>query len=86
VLEITAEVDASIVLFDYARCRGRLICILNGNGAVEQATLCKPIGRIVTLHGRSNILSISRIFLPLPNRQVQEKADSLFIMKLRTND
>ncbi|XP_043711157.1 AT-hook motif nuclear-localized protein 25-like [Telopea speciosissima] len=69
VLEISAGADVVESVSNYARRRGRGVCILSGGGAVANVTLrqpAAPVGSVVTLHGRFEILSLSGTVLPPP--------------------
>ncbi|KAG9160229.1 hypothetical protein Leryth_025791 [Lithospermum erythrorhizon] len=60
------DIMESIVNFSGRRQRG--ICIMSGNGTVNNVTLRQPAspGAVVTLHGRFEILSLTGSFLPPP--------------------
>lgn len=69
VLEISGGTDMVECLTNYARQRGRGVCILSGSGAVSDVTIRQPAaphGNVVTLHGRFDILSLSGTVLPPP--------------------
>ncbi|KAK8950028.1 putative DNA-binding protein ESCAROLA [Platanthera guangdongensis] len=72
VLEIAAGSDVAESLADYARRRGRGICVLSGGGAVVNVTIRQPApvptsGSVVaTLRGRFEILSLTGTVLPPP--------------------
>lgn len=69
VLEVSAGADVVESISNYARRRGRGVCILSGGGAVANVTLrqpATPAGSVVTLHGRFEILSLSGTVLPPP--------------------
>ena len=69
VLEISAGADIVESVSNYARRRGRGVCILSGGGAVTDVTLRQPAapsGSVVTLHGRFEILSLTGTALPPP--------------------
>ncbi|XP_010266286.1 PREDICTED: AT-hook motif nuclear-localized protein 25-like [Nelumbo nucifera] len=69
VLEVSTGADVVECLSDYARRRGRGVCILSGGGAVANVTLRQPAappGSVVTMHGRFEILSLSGTVLPPP--------------------
>lgn len=69
VLEVSAGADIMESLSNYARRRGRGICVLSGSGTVSNVTLRQPAapsGSVVTLHGRFEILSLSGTVLPPP--------------------
>ncbi|KAF8406751.1 hypothetical protein HHK36_008843 [Tetracentron sinense] len=69
VLEVAAGAEIMECVSNYARRRGRGVCVLSGGGAVTNVTLrqpASPAGTIVTLHGRFEILSLSGTVLPPP--------------------
>ncbi|GMJ06756.1 AT-hook motif nuclear localized protein 25, AT-hook protein of GA feedback 1 [Hibiscus trionum] len=69
VLEISSGSDIVDSVSDYARRRGRGVCVLSGTGAVTNVTLRQPgapPGGVVTLHGRFEILSLTGTSLPPP--------------------
>ncbi|KAL5562296.1 hypothetical protein UlMin_032043 [Ulmus minor] len=69
VLEIAGGADIVESVFNYARRRGRGVCVLSGNGAVTNVTLRQPAvpsGGVITLHGRFEILSLTGTSLPPP--------------------
>ncbi|KAJ4962326.1 hypothetical protein NE237_022265 [Protea cynaroides] len=69
VLEVSAGADVIEAITNYARRRGRGVCVLSGGGAVVNVTLrqpAAPAGSVVTLHGRFEILSLSGTVLPPP--------------------
>lgn len=66
VLEIANGVDVSKSLFDYARRQRRGVSILNGNGVVTRARLRQPTGKVITLQGKFDILSIYGTIFPPP--------------------
>ncbi|KAF2324824.1 hypothetical protein GH714_017329 [Hevea brasiliensis] len=69
VLEVSAGSDIMESVSNYARKRGRGVCVLSGNGTVANVTLkqpASPAGSVVTLHGRFEILSLSGTVLPPP--------------------
>lgn len=69
VLEVSAGADVMESVSNYARRRGRGVCILSGGGSVVNVTLRQPAappGSVVTLHGRFEILSLSGTVLPPP--------------------
>ncbi|KAG6438236.1 hypothetical protein SASPL_103173 [Salvia splendens] len=68
VLEVASGNDVVESVGNYARRRGRGICVLSGGGTVANVTLRQPAaaGAVVTLHGRFEILSISGTVLPPP--------------------
>ncbi|XWS68378.1 hypothetical protein CRYUN_Cryun04dG0084900 [Craigia yunnanensis] len=69
VLEISSGSDIVDSVSNYARRRGRGICVLSGTGAVTNVTLRQPAapsGSVITLHGRFEILSLTGTSLPPP--------------------
>ena len=69
VLEVAAGADVMESVLNYARRRGRGVCVLSGGGTVMNVTLRQPAapsGSVVTLHGRFEILSLSGTVLPPP--------------------
>ncbi|KAL9674580.1 hypothetical protein QQ045_030852 [Rhodiola kirilowii] len=67
VLEISAGADVVDSVSDYARRRGRGVCVLSGSGTVLNVTLRQPAASPpATLHGRFEILSLSGTVLPPP--------------------
>lgn len=68
VMEIADGCDIMDSVATFARCRQRGVCILSGNGSVNNVTLRQPTspGAVLTLHGRFEILSLSGSFLPPP--------------------
>ncbi|KAF2310268.1 hypothetical protein GH714_007511 [Hevea brasiliensis] len=69
VLEVSAGSDIMESVSNYARKRGRGVCVLSGNGTVVNVTLKQPgspAASVVTLHGRFEILSLSGTVLPPP--------------------
>lgn len=66
VLEISTDVDIVESISNYARRRGRGVCILSGSGTVANVNIRQPAGSVVTLHGRFEILSLSGTVLPPP--------------------
>lgn len=69
VLEISSGSDIVDSVSNYARRRGRGVCILSGTGAVTNVTIKQPAvpsGSVVTLHGRFEILSLTGTSLPPP--------------------
>ncbi|KAM7252929.1 hypothetical protein ACFE04_025547 [Oxalis oulophora] len=68
VLEVSTGSDVVESVTNYARRRGRGVCVLSGNGTVANVTLRQPsaAGSVVNLHGRFVILSISGTVLPPP--------------------
>ncbi|CDP17786.1 unnamed protein product [Coffea canephora] len=68
VMEIASGCDIQESVSNFATRRQRGVCILSGNGTVNNVTLRQPAapGAVVTLHGRFEILSLSGSFLPPP--------------------
>lgn len=69
VLEVSNAADIVESVSNYARRRGRGVCVLSGSGTVVNVTLrqpAAPAGSVVTLHGRFEILSLSGTVLPPP--------------------
>ncbi|GAV81827.1 DUF296 domain-containing protein [Cephalotus follicularis] len=69
VLEVSAGSDIVESVSNYARIRGRGVCVLSGTGVVTNVTLrqpASPSGSVITLHGRFEILSINGTALPPP--------------------
>ncbi|KAL5789039.1 hypothetical protein ACOSP7_005988 [Xanthoceras sorbifolium] len=69
VLEISAGSDILDSISNYARRRGRGVCVLSGTGSVTNVTLkqpAAPAGSVITLHGRFDILSLTGTSLPPP--------------------
>lgn len=75
VLEISSGSDIVDSVSNYARRRGRGVCVLSGTGAVTNVTLRQPpaaaaagaaSGGVITLHGRFEILSLTGTSLPPP--------------------
>ncbi|KAL3536933.1 hypothetical protein ACH5RR_000299 [Cinchona calisaya] len=68
VMEIANGCDIQESVSNFATRRQRGVCILSGNGTVNNVTLRQPAapGAVVTLHGRFEILSLSGSFLPPP--------------------
>ncbi|KAF5455579.1 hypothetical protein F2P56_025140 [Juglans regia] len=69
VLEVANAADIVDSVTNYARRRGRGVCVLSGSGTVMNVTLRQPgvpAGSVVTLHGRFEILSLSGTVLPPP--------------------
>ncbi|KAF8014986.1 hypothetical protein BT93_H0703 [Corymbia citriodora subsp. variegata] len=69
VLEVTSGSDIVESVTNYARQRGRGVCVLSGGGTVANVTLrqpAAPTGSVVTLHGRFEILSLTGTVLPPP--------------------
>ncbi|CAL5208979.1 unnamed protein product [Lathyrus oleraceus] len=60
-LEITSGSDIVSSIFGYVHHRGRGICILGGKGVVEKVTIRQSTGKVITLQGRFQIISISGI-------------------------
>lgn len=69
VLEVSTDSDIMESVSNYARRRGRGVCILSGSGTVANVNIrqpASPAGTVVTLHGRFEILSLSGTVLPPP--------------------
>ncbi|CAM0944552.1 unnamed protein product [Alopecurus aequalis] len=71
VLEVAAGADIVDCVSEYARRRGRGVCVLSGGGAVVNVALrqpgASPPGSVVaTLRGRFEILSLTGTVLPPP--------------------
>lgn len=69
VLEIAAGADVMESVSNYARRRGRGVCVLSGSGTVSNVRLrqpAAPTGSVVTLQGGFEILSLSGTVLPPP--------------------
>ncbi|GAB2302496.1 hypothetical protein Dimus_036505 [Dionaea muscipula] len=69
VLEISTGSDIVDAVTNYARRRGRGVCVLSGSGAVTNVNLRQsagPSGSAITLHGRFEILSLTGTALPPP--------------------
>ncbi|XVF01665.1 hypothetical protein REPUB_Repub04eG0107800 [Reevesia pubescens] len=69
VLEISSGSDIVDSVSNYARRRGRGVCVLSGTGAVTNVTLrqpASPAGSVITLQGRFEILSLTGTSLPPP--------------------
>lgn len=71
VLEVAPGADVSACVAEYARRRGRGVCVLSGGGAVVNVALrqpgASPPGSMVaTLRGRFEILSLTGTVLPPP--------------------
>ncbi|CAN4123132.1 unnamed protein product [Withania somnifera] len=66
VLEVSNDADIMESISNYARRRGRGVCILSGSGTVANVSIRQPAGSVVTLHGRFEILSLSGTVLPPP--------------------
>ncbi|XP_062220098.1 AT-hook motif nuclear-localized protein 25-like [Phragmites australis] len=71
VLEVAAGADIVDCVAEYARRRGRGVCVLSGGGAVVNVALrqpgASPPGSMVaTLRGRFEILSLTGTVLPPP--------------------
>lgn len=72
VLEVSDGADIVESLANYARSRGRGVCVLSGTGVVSNVSLRQPCTRtdgpvnVLTLHGRFEILSLSGTTLPPP--------------------
>ncbi|KAK1388682.1 AT-hook motif nuclear-localized protein [Heracleum sosnowskyi] len=69
VLEISTNADIVESVINYARKRGRGVCIFSGTGTVSNVTLRQPAapsGSVITLHGRFELLSLTGTVLPPP--------------------
>ncbi|KMZ75866.1 AT hook motif DNA-binding family protein [Zostera marina] len=71
VLEVSTGSEVVESISNYARRRGRGVCILSGTGVVNDVSLRQPIGvgpstTVATLRGRFEILSLSGTVLPPP--------------------
>ncbi|KAK6939173.1 PPC domain [Dillenia turbinata] len=69
VLEVSAASDVVESVSNYARRRGRGVCVLSGSGTVSNVMIrqpSSPAGSVVTLHGRFEILSLTGTVLPPP--------------------
>ncbi|KAL1810900.1 hypothetical protein ACET3Z_020965 [Daucus carota] len=69
VLEVSANADVMESVVNYARKRGRGVCVFSGTGTVSNVTLRQPAapsGSVITLHGRFELLSLSGTVLPPP--------------------
>ncbi|CAN4121281.1 unnamed protein product [Withania somnifera] len=69
VLEVSTDADIMESISNYARRRGRGVCVLSGSGTVANVSIrqpASPAGSVVTLHGRFEILSLSGTVLPPP--------------------
>ncbi|KAG1358989.1 AT-hook motif nuclear-localized protein [Cocos nucifera] len=71
VLEVSGGADVVECVSEYARRRGRGVCVLSGGGAVANVALrqpgASPPGSVVaTLRGRFEILSLTGTVLPPP--------------------
>jgi predicted DNA-binding protein with PD1-like motif len=66
ILEVAAGADVVECLAEYARRRGRGVCILSGGGAVTDAALLQPGGPVATLVGQFEIVSLTGTVLPPP--------------------
>lgn len=66
VLEISDGSDIVESVSNYARRRGRGVCVLSGSGGVMNVNLRQPSGSAVTLNGRLEILSLTGTALPPP--------------------
>uniref|UniRef100_A0ACD5V895 Uncharacterized protein n=1 Tax=Avena sativa TaxID=4498 RepID=A0ACD5V895_AVESA len=52
ILEVAAGADVAECLAEYARRRGRGVCVLSGNGSVTNVALRQPGGLVATLVGK----------------------------------
>ncbi|KAL9244917.1 hypothetical protein vseg_018631 [Gypsophila vaccaria] len=70
VLEIAPSTDIVEAVMNFARRRGRGVCVFSGTGAVLNVNLRQPAaavpGSVMTLHGRFDVLSITGTALPPP--------------------
>lgn len=68
VIEVQSGTDVVESMSDYARRRGRGVCVMSGSGSVLNVNLRQANGgtHVVTLHGRFEILSFSGTVLPPP--------------------
>ncbi|KAK6939131.1 PPC domain [Dillenia turbinata] len=69
VLEVSVASDVVESVSNYARRRGRGVCVLSGSGTVSNVTIrhpSSPAGSVVSLHGRFEILSLTGTVLPPP--------------------
>lgn len=69
IIEIADGCDVMDSISNFSRRRQRGVCIMSGTGNVTNVNLkqpASPVGEIVTLHGRFEILSLSGSFLPPP--------------------
>ena len=71
VLEVSSGADVIECVTEYARRRGRGVCVLSGNGTVANVSIrqpgAAPPGSLVaTLRGRFEILSLTGTVLPPP--------------------
>lgn len=66
VLEVSGGADIVESMRNYARRRGRGVCVLSGSGTAANVTLRQPAGSVLSLHGRFEILSLSGTVLPPP--------------------
>lgn len=69
VLEVSAGADVIETMSNYARKRGRGVCVMSGSGTVCNVRLrqgASPPGSVVSLQGRFEILSLMGTVLPPP--------------------
>ncbi|KAL2940385.1 AT-hook motif nuclear-localized protein 29 [Bienertia sinuspersici] len=69
VLEVSQGSDVVESVTQFARRRGRGICVFSGSGTVTNVNLrqpAAPAGSVMTLHGRFEILSLTGTALPPP--------------------
>ncbi|MQM02260.1 hypothetical protein Taro_035025 [Colocasia esculenta] len=69
VLEIASGADIVDAISTFSRLRQHGICVLSASGVVANVTLrqpAAPVGAVVNLRGRFDILSLSGSFLPAP--------------------
>lgn len=68
VMEIAGGTDVAESIAQFARRRQRGVCVLSGNGSVDNVTLRQPTSPgAVMLQGRFEILSLAGTFLPGPS-------------------
>ncbi|XP_073001943.1 AT-hook motif nuclear-localized protein 27-like [Typha latifolia] len=65
-LEVSSGADVVSCVSEFARRRGRGVCVLGGGGAVADVSLRQPGGGVAALRGRFEILSITGTVLPPP--------------------
>ncbi|CAN4095838.1 unnamed protein product [Withania somnifera] len=72
VLEIKSESDIIESIATFANRHKRGVSVLSGSGIVNNVALRQPAaaGSVITLHGRFEILSLSGMFLPVPDPPV----------------
>ncbi|WOL06943.1 hypothetical protein Cni_G15678 [Canna indica] len=69
VFEIASGADIVDAVSAFARRRHRGVTVLSASGAVTNVRLRQPMGGVVALPGRFEILSLSGAFLPAPALQ-----------------